>query len=172
MTLTNAGQGPFTTHVYDTNRNLPMLLYDGNRKYVYGVRLAFAVNGNSTLEVYHTDGLGSVRAVTYANGSVTQSYGTDAYGAGYGATYENDDNYENGYDLIRAVRALSPEQGGETPANALTGYVRVEDRMKALAASYQMFVPKPVEANDFIGESVDIILDAEECVIIIQLPVG
>jgi PAS domain S-box-containing protein len=55
---------------------------------------------------------------------------------------------EDGYDLIRKVRALSAEQGGTTPAIALTGYVRVEERMRALAAGYQMFVPKPVEVEE------------------------
>lgn len=55
---------------------------------------------------------------------------------------------QDGYALIKNVRALPPEQGGETPAIALTGYVRVEDRMRALAAGYQMFVPKPVEVAE------------------------
>ncbi len=55
---------------------------------------------------------------------------------------------EDGYSLIRKVRALEPRQGGNTPAIALTGYVRVEERMQALEAGYQMFVPKPVEVNE------------------------
>ena len=33
-------------------------------------------------------------------------------------------------------------------AIALTGYARVEDRMRALEAGYQLFVPKPVEASE------------------------
>lgn len=52
---------------------------------------------------------------------------------------------EDGYWLIRSVRALSPEQGGATPAVALTAYVRMEDRLKVLAAGFQQYVPKPVE---------------------------
>jgi PAS domain S-box-containing protein len=55
---------------------------------------------------------------------------------------------EDGYGLIRQIRALEPAQGRDTPAIALTGYVRVEERMRALAAGYQMFVPKPVEAAE------------------------
>jgi PAS domain S-box-containing protein len=55
---------------------------------------------------------------------------------------------EDGYSLIEKVRALSSEQGGDVPAIALTGYVRVEERMRALAAGYQMFVPKPVEVSE------------------------
>jgi CheY-like chemotaxis protein len=33
---------------------------------------------------------------------------------------------------------------------ALTSYVRVEDRTRALAAGFNMFVPKPVEPNELI----------------------
>lgn len=58
---------------------------------------------------------------------------------------------EDGYSLIRKIRALSPEEGADVPAIALTGYVRVEERMRALEAGYQMFVPKPVETNELIS---------------------
>jgi CheY-like chemotaxis protein len=52
---------------------------------------------------------------------------------------------EDGYWLIRQVRALAPEQGGDTPAAALTAYVRVEERMRVLAAGFQLYVTKPIE---------------------------
>jgi CheY-like chemotaxis protein len=52
---------------------------------------------------------------------------------------------EDGYSLIRKVRALPPQQGGRIPAVALTAYARAEDRIKALAAGFQMHTPKPVE---------------------------
>ena len=39
---------------------------------------------------------------------------------------------EDGYALIRKVRELETEQERNTPAIALTGYVRVEDRLRAL----------------------------------------
>jgi len=58
---------------------------------------------------------------------------------------------EDGYSLIKRVRKLSPEEGGSIPAIALTGYVRVEDRMRALEAGYQMFVPKPVQATELVA---------------------
>src|SRR5258705_11638625 len=58
---------------------------------------------------------------------------------------------EDGYSLIRKVRALGSERGGDTPAIALTGYVRVEERMRALEAGYQMFLPKPVETDELIS---------------------
>ncbi|HEU4329396.1 MAG TPA: ATP-binding protein [Roseiflexaceae bacterium] len=53
--------------------------------------------------------------------------------------------HEDGYWLIRNLRALPPEQGGATPAVALTAYVRVEERMRVLAAGFQLYVPKPVD---------------------------
>ena len=55
---------------------------------------------------------------------------------------------EDGYSFISKVRQLPATEGGNVPAIALTGYVRVEDRMRALEAGYQMFVPKPVEAQE------------------------
>ncbi|MBW4518294.1 MAG: PAS domain S-box protein [Scytolyngbya sp. HA4215-MV1] len=58
---------------------------------------------------------------------------------------------EDGYMLIRQIRALAPEQGGRIPAIALTAYARTEDRIKALAAGFQSHVPKPVEPAEFIA---------------------
>jgi PAS domain S-box-containing protein len=52
---------------------------------------------------------------------------------------------EDGYTLIQKVRALEPERGGLTPAIALTGYGRPEDRLQLLAAGYQVHLSKPVE---------------------------
>ena len=52
---------------------------------------------------------------------------------------------EDGYSLIRKVRALNREDGGETPAVAVTAYGRVEDRVRALGEGYSMHVPKPVD---------------------------
>jgi CheY-like chemotaxis protein len=52
---------------------------------------------------------------------------------------------EDGIELIRKVRTLEPERGGRIPAIALTAYARSEDRAQALAAGYEMHMPKPVE---------------------------
>ena len=57
---------------------------------------------------------------------------------------------EDGYALIRRVRALDPQCGGLTPAVALTAYARSEDRMKAILAGFQMHVSKPVEAAELL----------------------
>jgi len=52
---------------------------------------------------------------------------------------------EDGYELIRKVRALAPDSGGQIPAIALTAFARTQDRLRVLSAGYQMHVPKPVE---------------------------
>jgi two-component system CheB/CheR fusion protein len=51
----------------------------------------------------------------------------------------------DGYTLIRQVRALSPELGGQIPAAALTAYLTVENRESALKAGFQMHIAKPLE---------------------------
>jgi PAS domain S-box-containing protein len=58
---------------------------------------------------------------------------------------------EDGYELIRQVRALPAERGGNTPALALTAYARAEDRARALMAGYQLHVPKPVEPTELVA---------------------
>lgn len=56
---------------------------------------------------------------------------------------------EDGYSLIRKVRALRPEHGGKTPAVALTAYGRMQDRVVSLTAGYNMHVAKPVDPGEF-----------------------
>jgi PAS domain S-box-containing protein len=58
---------------------------------------------------------------------------------------------EDGYALIRRVRALDVTQGGEIPAAALTAYARNEDRSRALSAGYQLHVAKPVDPVELIA---------------------
>jgi PAS domain S-box-containing protein len=57
---------------------------------------------------------------------------------------------EDGYSLIKKVRQRPTERGGGIPAVALTAYARLEDRMQALAAGFQMHVAKPVEPAELI----------------------
>jgi PAS domain S-box-containing protein len=56
----------------------------------------------------------------------------------------------DGYELLRRVRALGAEQGGRTPAIALTAFARSEDRTRALQHGFQVHVSKPVEPSELI----------------------
>ena len=58
---------------------------------------------------------------------------------------------QDGYALIREVRARRTEEGGAVPAVALTAYGRAEDRMKALSAGFQVHVGKPVEPKQLVN---------------------
>ena len=58
---------------------------------------------------------------------------------------------EDGYSLIRNLRAIERESGRETPAVALTAYVRVQDRARAEAAGFNVFVEKPVDPEELIA---------------------
>jgi CheY-like chemotaxis protein len=53
---------------------------------------------------------------------------------------------EDGFTLINRIRSLTPEQGGNFPAAALTAHAREEDRVKVLAAGYQTHIAKPVDS--------------------------
>jgi PAS domain S-box-containing protein len=53
--------------------------------------------------------------------------------------------HEDGYALLRKVRALPGEHGGQIRALALTAYARPEDAERALDAGYQRHVSKPVD---------------------------
>jgi CheY-like chemotaxis protein len=50
----------------------------------------------------------------------------------------------DGYSLMRQIRALPREQGGDIPAIALTAYAGDRDRSLALAAGFQRHLSKPV----------------------------
>jgi PAS domain S-box-containing protein len=58
---------------------------------------------------------------------------------------------QDGYQFLRRVRALSREQGGDTPAVAITAFARSEDRRRALTAGFQMHLPKPVEPAELLA---------------------
>jgi signal transduction histidine kinase/ActR/RegA family two-component response regulator len=58
---------------------------------------------------------------------------------------------EDGYAFIRKVRARGPEDGGNVPAVAVTAHGSLEDRLRVLAAGFQMHVPKPVEPAELLA---------------------
>jgi hypothetical protein len=52
---------------------------------------------------------------------------------------------EDGYCLIRKLRARSPSDGGNIPAIALTAYAGAEDARLALEAGFSAHLSKPTD---------------------------
>ncbi len=57
---------------------------------------------------------------------------------------------EDGYSLIRKVRAVEEGRGRNIPAIALTAHARPSDRLRALSEGYQMHMSKPVEPVELV----------------------
>jgi signal transduction histidine kinase len=57
---------------------------------------------------------------------------------------------EDGYTLMKKLRAREKLLGGHIPAIALTAYGRREDRLRALSVGYEYHVPKPVEEVELL----------------------
>jgi CheY-like chemotaxis protein len=53
---------------------------------------------------------------------------------------------QNGYDLLRSIRAFPSKGGGRIPAIALTAYGGPEDRERAIDAGFRIHLAKPVES--------------------------
>ena len=58
---------------------------------------------------------------------------------------------EDGYSLIRQIRALPPECGGNLRAVALTAFGRPEDRIRMMTAGFHTHITKPVEQEELIA---------------------
>jgi signal transduction histidine kinase/CheY-like chemotaxis protein len=58
---------------------------------------------------------------------------------------------EDGYSLIRSVRALESADTAHVPAIALTAHARPEDVAEALASGFQMHVAKPVDPSRLLS---------------------
>ncbi|AKT37718.1 ATP-binding protein [Chondromyces crocatus] len=57
----------------------------------------------------------------------------------------------DGYALIRQLRTLRPEQGGRTPAVALTAHARAQDRTRALLEGFDLHAPKPIDPAELVA---------------------
>nr|UDM54156.1 TPL3103 [Tolypothrix sp. PCC 7910] len=53
----------------------------------------------------------------------------------------------DGYTLMKQVRSLPPERGGQTPAIALTAYAGEINQQQALAAGFQKHLSKPIDPD-------------------------
>lgn len=57
---------------------------------------------------------------------------------------------EDGYSFVRRLRRLPKEEGGRTPAIALTAYARPEDRTRALLAGFHSHLSKPIDPHELV----------------------
>jgi CheY-like chemotaxis protein len=58
---------------------------------------------------------------------------------------------EDGYSLLRRLRALEQSPARGIPAAALTAFAREEDRRDALAAGFQLHLAKPIDASTLVS---------------------
>lgn len=58
---------------------------------------------------------------------------------------------EDGYSLMRRIRASDDLRRSRTPAVALTAQTRLEDRTRAILVGFQVHVPKPVETTELVA---------------------
>jgi len=57
----------------------------------------------------------------------------------------------DGYSFIRRLRDAKDTDYGEVPAIALTAYAAHEDRVRSLAAGFQMHINKPLEPAELVS---------------------
>jgi signal transduction histidine kinase len=58
---------------------------------------------------------------------------------------------EDGYSLLRRLRSLGPDRGGNVPAAALTAFARAEDRLRALEAGFETHLAKPLDPSELVA---------------------
>ena len=58
---------------------------------------------------------------------------------------------EDGFGLVKRVRALAPEKGGEKPIVGLSAYAAKSDRVRALAAGFTQYLHKPVDFEELVS---------------------
>jgi len=58
---------------------------------------------------------------------------------------------EDGYSLVRKLRALQAARASTIPAAALTAFARDEDRQEALEAGFQLHLTKPIDAGALVA---------------------
>lgn len=58
---------------------------------------------------------------------------------------------ESGYEFLNKVRQLPADEGGATPAFALTAHAGFEDKERAINAGYQKHFPKPLDPKALLS---------------------
>jgi two-component system CheB/CheR fusion protein len=63
---------------------------------------------------------------------------------------------EDGFSLIRKVRALRPREGGDVPSIALSALAGDEDRQRSLNSGFQLHLVKPVDTDHLARAVLDV----------------
>ncbi len=64
---------------------------------------------------------------------------------------------EDGFGLLKRIRALPGSRGGDIPSIALTGYGSEEDRALSRARGFQAHLTKPVEMEEMVAAIVEVL---------------
>lgn len=64
--------------------------------------------------------------------------------------------FENGHSFLRNLRSVLDEDGGQTPAIALTGCTSPEDRARVLASGFNLHIAKPTTSGAVLRALADI----------------
>lgn len=62
---------------------------------------------------------------------------------------------EDGYTLIKRVRLLNEDEGGRTPAIAVTAYAGRADRNRALEAGFDAHYAKPLDIDGLVARLIE-----------------
>ncbi|MBD6619819.1 response regulator [Komarekiella sp. 'clone 1'] len=68
----------------------------------------------------------------------------------------------DGYMLLRQVRLLPPEQGGQIPAIALTAYAGEGNEQQAISAGFQAHISKPIDPAQLIATIANLVQEAKD----------
>lgn len=63
---------------------------------------------------------------------------------------------EDGFALVKRLRALGPEKGGNKPIVALSAYAAKSDRVRALSAGFNHYLHKPVDFEELVATIVSV----------------
>ncbi|AFZ35264.1 response regulator receiver protein [Stanieria cyanosphaera PCC 7437] len=64
----------------------------------------------------------------------------------------------DGYMLLRQIRSLPPELGGNIPAIAVTAYAGEMNQQQALAAGYQKHIAKPINSDQLLKSIAELLI--------------
>jgi PAS domain S-box-containing protein len=64
---------------------------------------------------------------------------------------------EDGYAFLQRIRGLADNDGGQTPAIALTAFAQPDTREKVLAAGFQLYLKKPIEPEHLVEAIVNLL---------------